>query len=280
MGQATKDEARRERLREYEAALSAAREPVAVLSLFAQGREARAGGQLLEEAFSATRPEGIEDADPLPAAVWVALRQGDIDATVEALVRLSRSDFLLGAHEELDSSYRLTTVEERRGLPDVELLQAQLAAFLQIPGDVVTIISNWGADDPRTAAEIAKLLDQRFGSIVPGAVEPGLRPLPDRPLEESPPAAPERPAAVARGRRPMQSDGSEPGDVSATDLDGQPTQLLLPASIAADTDGGLLMTSAEFAALLSLTPEQSAVLATLVRQTEITIAIELPVSRA
>lgn len=276
MGQVTKDEARRERLREYEAALAAAREPVAVLSLFAQGREARAGGQLLEEAFSATAPEGIEDVAPLPAAVWVALRQGDIDATVAALVRLSRSDFLLASHEELDSSYRLTTVEERRGMPDVELLQAQLAAFLQIPGDVVTIISNWGADDPRTAAEIAKLLDQRFGSTVPGAVEPLLRRQDDEDAAESGPAAPGR-ATAGRKAGAAQADGTDGGG-PPPGVDGRPTQLLLPASITADTEGGLLMTSAEFSALLSLTPEQAAVLATLVRQTEITIAIELPVS--
>lgn len=275
MGQVTKDEARRERLREYEAALAAAREPVAVLSLFAQGREARAGGQLLEEAFSVTEPEGIEDAAPLPAAVWVALRQGDVDATVEALVRLSRSDFLLASHEELDSSYRLTTVEERRGIPDVELLQAQLAAFLQIPGDVVTIISNWGADDPRTAAEIAKLLDQRFGSTVPGAVEPLLRRQDGEDAAESGPPAPGRAAAADRQAGAAHADGTGTG--AAAGVDGRPAQFLLPASISADTDGGLLMTSAEFSALLSLTPEQGAVLATLVRQTEITIAIDLPV---
>ena len=257
MGQATKDEARRERVREYEAALTAAGAPVAVLSMFAQGREARAGGQLLEEAFSSTKPDGIEDATPLPAAVWVALRQGDIEATVDALVRLSRTDFLLGAHEELDASYRLTTVEERRGMPDVELLEAQMAAFLQVPRDVVTIIASWGADDPRTVAEIETLLDQRFGSTVPGAVQPMVR------------------------RHPVtENSASTDGSDDTASSDGEQTQLALPAlgaSLAAtDGEAGLMMSSGEFSALLSLTPEQGAVLATLVRQTAITIGVEPP----
>lgn len=266
MGQATKDEARRERVREYEAALTAAGAPVAVLSMFAQGREARAGGQLLEEAFSNTKPDGIEDATPLPAAVWVALRQGDIEATVDALVRLSRTDFLLGAHEELDSSYRLTTVEERRGMPDVELLEAQMAAFLQVPRDVVTIIASWGADDPRTVAEIETLLDQRFGSTVPGAVRPMVR---RHPVTED----------SAGTDRPDDSAGAA-SSASSASTDGEPTQLVLPALgaslAAADGEAGLMMSSAEFSALLSLTPEQGAVLATLVRQTAITIGIEPP----
>ncbi|MEO7260502.1 MAG: hypothetical protein ABI047_04480 [Jatrophihabitantaceae bacterium] len=164
MASPTKDELRRERLREYDVALTAARSPVAVLALFARGREARAGGELLEEAFAATAVEGVEAADALPAAVWVALRQCDIDATIELLMRMSRTEFVLAAHEELNASYRLTKVEERRALPDVELLLGQLAAFLRIPRDVVAIISGWGAEDPRTAAEVETLLEQRFGS--------------------------------------------------------------------------------------------------------------------
>lgn len=166
MAQSTKDELRRERLREYDAALAAARSPVAVLALFARGREARAGGELLEEAFAATAVDGVEVADLLPAAVWVALRQGDVEAAVELLMRMSRTEFVLASHEELDAGFRLTKVEERRALPDVELLLAQVAAFLRVPRDVVAIISGWGADDPRTAAEVDTLLEQRFGSAV------------------------------------------------------------------------------------------------------------------
>lgn len=173
MAQGTKDESRRERLREYDAALTAARSPVAVLALFAAGREARAAGELLEECFAATAVDGVAPADALPAAVWVALRQADIDTTVELLMRMSRTEFVLSAHEELDARYRLTKVEERRPLPDIELLIAQLAAFLRIPRDVVAIISGWGADDPRTAAEIETLLEQRFGA--PSGSRPGPR---------------------------------------------------------------------------------------------------------
>lgn len=226
MAQATKDELRRERLREYDAALTAARSPVAVLALFARGREARAGGELLEEAFAATAVEGVDTADLLPAAVWVALRQGDVEATVELLMRMSRTEFVLAAHEELDAGYRLTKVEERRPLPDVELLIGQVAAFLRVPRDVVAIISGWGAEDPRTAAEVETLLEQRFGSAVDG-----------------------RPGSTAVGSS---------------------------AAVApeAGRSAGLWMSSAEFSALLNLAPEQCAVLGTLVRQTEITIAAD------
>jgi hypothetical protein len=222
MAQATKDELRRERLREYDAALTAARSPVGVLALFAAGREARAAGELLEEAFAATAVDGVEQADALPAAVWVALRQADTDAVLELLMRMSRTEFVLAAHEELDARYRLTKVEERRPLPDLDLLIAQLAAFLHIPRDVVAIISGWGAEDPRTAAEIETLLEQRFGS--PSTTQPG-------------------PSTAGR-------------------------------TTTAGGTAGLRMSSAEFSALLNLAPEQRAVLGTLVRQTEITIAAD------
>jgi|GEM_PF-2383578 len=231
MAVATKDELRRERLREYDAALTAARSPLAVLTLFARGREARAGGQLLEEAFAATEVDGVDAADRLPAAVWVALRHGDVDACLELLLRMSRTEFVLAAHEELDAGYRLTKVEERRPLPDVELLIGQLAAFLHVPRDVVAIISGWGADDPRTAAEVDTLLEQRFGSLA--GAPPALTP--DAGAAGSP-----RPGAAA----------------------GRPK---------AGAATGLRMSSAEFCALLNLGPEQRAVLGTLVRQTEITI---------
>ncbi|MDQ1739696.1 MAG: hypothetical protein QOE53_1348 [Pseudonocardiales bacterium] len=244
MAQGTKDELRRERLREYDAALTAVRSPVAVLALFAAGREARAAGELLEEAFAATEVDGVEAADALPAAVWVALRQGDVDATLELLMRMSRTEFVLASHEELDARYRLTKVEERRPLPDVELLITQLAAFLHVPRDVVAILLGWGAEDPRTAAEIDTLLEQRFGPS--GASQPGAR------------AA--RPAAIGRAAG---------GPAAETVAAG-------PAAADAPNGGtsGLRMSSAEFSALLNLAPEQRAVLGTLVRQTEITIAAD------
>ncbi|MEO6500922.1 MAG: hypothetical protein ABIQ09_03325 [Jatrophihabitantaceae bacterium] len=236
MAHPTKDELRRERLREYDAALTAARSPVAVLALFARGREARAGGELLEEAFAATAVDGVDEADLLPAAVWVALRHGDVEATVELLLRLSRTEFVLAAHEELDAGYRLTKVEERRPLPDVELLIGQVAAFLRVPRDVVAIISGWGAEDPRTVAEIETLLEQRFGSVVNGRSGSGARP-------------------------------AEPA-TSGT-ATNRPETARFPTSGTAAS--GLRMSSAEFGALLNLSPEQCAVLGTLMRQTEITI---------
>jgi hypothetical protein len=249
MAQATKDELRRERLREYDAALTAARSPIAVLALFAKGREARAGGELLEEAFAATAVEGVDPADALPAAVWVGLRQGDIDATIELLMRMSRTEFVLAAHEELDAGYRLTKVEERRALPDIELLAAQLAAFLRIPRDVVAIISAWGADDPRTAAEIETLLEQRFGSLTAGQPKPS--------------------AAAARSA----TAGVESEELA---LPGLAIPGLAASGLAASGQAMpvLRMSRAEFSALLNLSPEQRAVLGTLVRQTEITIAAD------
>ena len=212
MTQATKEQLRRQRTREYEAALDAARSPVGVMELFVRAREARSSGQPLEEAFAATALDGPADEHRLPSAVWVALRQGDVGTTIEALIRATRHEFLLDEHQELDAGYRLTTIEERRGLPDVELLQMQLAAFLQVPADVIAVIAGWGPEDPRTAAEVDTLLEQRFG---PGAVA----------------TAPRSGTAAA----------------------------------------GLAMSSAEFTALLNLTPQQRGVLSTLVRQSDITI---------
>jgi hypothetical protein len=150
-----------QRLVEYEAAVDAARGPVAVLQLLAQGRETRSrtGDEPLEVAFAATAVDG---AEPLPAAVWVALRHGDLDASATALLGASRTEFVVGEHEELDSTYRLRTVEERRVLPDLGVLQLQLAALLDIPWDVVTMLCEWGPDDPRTQHEVDALLDARF----------------------------------------------------------------------------------------------------------------------
>jgi hypothetical protein len=215
MGPATtaaKEHQRRDRLREYDAALASAQLPVAVMALFVQAREARAGGLALEEGFAAAPVEGVDVR--LPPAVWVALRQGDVDATIEALVRGSRQQFLIAEREELNAGYRLTTVAERRGLPDVELLLAQLGAFLQIPPDVIAVVAAWGPDDPRTADEVDRLVEQRFGADQRA-----------------------RPTAVGSAR------------------------------------AALAMSSSEFGALLNLAPQQRAVLATLVRQSDITITI-------
>jgi hypothetical protein len=155
-------EQRDQRLLEYESRLAQAKGPLAVLQLFAKARQARVrlGDPPLEVAFAATET----DDGPLPAAVWVALRQGDVDASMDALLGVSRTAFVVGEHEELDAGYKLTTIEERRTLPDLDVLLTQLAAFLQIPRDVIAMIADWGPEDPRTANEIEALLDGRFGA--------------------------------------------------------------------------------------------------------------------
>lgn len=237
MSQAT-EQRRRERLQEYESALAATRPALATLALFVQARESRATNESLEEEFAATP---LDNADPFPAAIWVALRQDDIDATLDLLVRLSQTEFLIAAHEQLDDSYRLTTVDETRAVPEVEKLVVQLSAFLQIPADVMAVVAGWGPDDPRTAAEIDALLGQRFGPPTATAAAP----VP-------------RHAERADADRP---DGDRPAETAPVAPAGRPA-----------TDGmGLRMSAAEFGALLSLTPEQCTVLASLVRQTTITV---------
>jgi hypothetical protein len=161
-----------ERLVEYEAALDAAHAPVAVLQLLAQGRERRSrpGDAPLEVAFAATP---VNDEHALPAAVWVALRHGEVESSVTALIGASRTGFVVGEHEELDAGYRLRAIEERRVLPDIGVLQLQIAAMLDIPWDVVAMLCEWGPDDPRTQTEVDALLDGRLGDSTP--TEPRLQ---------------------------------------------------------------------------------------------------------
>jgi hypothetical protein len=159
----SKDDLRAERLRELDVLLARAAATVAVMSQLVQSREARAwpADAPLEVAFAASGDDGAA----LSAGVWVALRRGDIEAVLEALVGASREQFVIGEREELGDGYRLQTVEEAHPLPDVELLQAQVGAMLDIPRDVVAILAEWGPDDPRTRAEIDALLDSRFGAV-------------------------------------------------------------------------------------------------------------------
>jgi hypothetical protein len=142
-------------------------------------------------------------------------------------VRTSSTELVLAAHEQLDAGYRLTSVEERRALPDVGRLEAQVASFLRIPYDVVAMITSWGPDDPRTAVEIDALVEQRFGS-------------------------PARLAKPFRGHREPSAGTTAQASSSGPGI-------------------SLSMSSEEFTALLNLTPEQRAVLTTLVRQATITI---------
>jgi hypothetical protein len=229
MGQATRDQQGRDRMREYAARLAGARDSVEVLARFAQAREERGAGAALEVEFAATSVE--PDGASLPAAVWVALRQGDLDAVIETLVQHATEQFLITEHEQLDASYRIATVAECRGLPDIDRLIAQFAAFVQIPSDVVAIVSGWGPDDPRSAAEIERLMDQRYPPPDPQATSPVAAPH-DAPVE---------PDAAAR---------------------------------AVSNRSTLAMSSSELTALLSLTPEQQAMLTTLVRQADIVVTAE------
>lgn len=158
-------------MREYAARVEAVRAPVAVLARFAQAREARSAGDALEVEFAAT-PAGADGAS-LPAAVWVVLRQGDVDAVTDLIIEHATEQFLIAEHEQLDASYRITTVTESRGLPDVERLTTQVAAFIDVPRDVVAIVCDWGPDDPRTEAEIERLIDQRYAT---GAAAPVAHP--------------------------------------------------------------------------------------------------------
>src|SRR5438034_7698878 len=115
MAQASTEQRARDRMREYEARLAQARAPVAVLARFAQAREECGDGAALEVEFAAT-PAG-PDGPSLPAAVWVALRQDDVDAVLAALVEHASEQFVVAESEQLDASYKITTVRECRGLP-------------------------------------------------------------------------------------------------------------------------------------------------------------------
>lgn len=241
MGHATKDQQSRDRTREYAARLEAARDPVAVLARFAVAREARGSRvRALEEEFAATPAD--PDGPALPAAIWVALRQGDLDAVIDTLVQHATEQFLVTEHEQLDAGYRITTVAESLGLPDVDRLIAQIAVFVEVPVDVVAMVCRWGSDDPRTLAEIERLLDQRYQTPVTSV------------------------AAVDIATHRV--DDPPPTTDAAT---GAHANRATPA-----TRATLAMSSREFSAVLSLTPEQQAVLATLVRQANIVVVVVDP----
>jgi hypothetical protein len=82
---------------------------------------------------------------------------------VQLLADASDSAFVVGEIETMGTGYRLETVEEKRALPDPELLHTRLSAMLDIPVDVLRVLAEWGPDDPRTRSEVAALLDGRFG---------------------------------------------------------------------------------------------------------------------
>lgn len=173
----SKQHSRADRLREYAAAVDAAAVVVAAMGAVVRGREARAwtSPEPPEVVFAATEVDGRA----LPAAVWVALRREDTPAAVEAMTAASQTPFVVSSRDELGEGYKLQTVEETRLLPEPTLLVAQLAAMLGIPQDVLAILTEWGAEDPRTQREIDALLDARSGAAPlparpPVAAGPGL----------------------------------------------------------------------------------------------------------
>jgi hypothetical protein len=162
----SKQDQRAARLREFDALIARATASMTVLALIVQGREARetTGDKPLEVAFAA-------GDSPLPAGLWVALRRDDIETALDLLAGVSETSFVVGEREEMGSGYRLETVEEKRPLPDVDLLRRRLDEMLGIPDDVLRVVAGWGPDDPRTRAEVDVLLDSRFGSANGGSVQ-------------------------------------------------------------------------------------------------------------
>ena len=169
----TKEHQRATRLREYDQALARAGQSVQVMGLIVRAREARPQhtGTAPEADFAATR---CDERPALPAGIWVALRRDDTDSAIQALLAAAPRQFLVSEHEEMGPGFRLHLVEEKRELPDIDLLRTQFAHLLGIPTDVVAILEEWGADDPRTAAEIDTLLDSRFGPV--GSPQPAQGP--------------------------------------------------------------------------------------------------------
>lgn len=175
-----------ERLREHAAAVAAAGEKVAAMGVLVLAREARPAtpGKPLELEFAATELDGRA----LPAGVWVALRRGGVEAALDAMSSVSQTHFLIEEREEIGEGYRLQTVEETRPLPEVDLLLAQLGLMLGIPVDVLSVLAEWGAGDPRLEAEIDELLTSRFGAaseLTHVSQPPSATPLPE-PDDETP----------------------------------------------------------------------------------------------
>jgi hypothetical protein len=161
MSTMAKQHSRADRVREYAATVELAAVPVAAMSMLVRAREAR--DWPLDHPPEVVFAETVVDDRALPASVWVALRRDDVDGAIDAMTAASQTTFLIESREEMGEGYRLQTVEETRPLPEIDLLLAQLAAMLDIPADVLGILAEWGPDDPRTANEIADLLDRRLG---------------------------------------------------------------------------------------------------------------------
>lgn len=188
MSTPSKDHARAERVREHAAIVEQARTVVSAMGQLVRGREARARDDetSLEVQFARVEADGRS----LPAAVWVALRRDDVDAAIDAMTSASQARFVLEEREVVGEGYRLESVQDTLPLPESDLLAAQLSRMLDIPVDVLTVIAEWGPDDPRAASEIDDLLTARFGAADPRHA----------PTAAGPPLPPRQPAlAEARG---------------------------------------------------------------------------------
>lgn len=199
-----------------------------------RGREARsrAGDTPLEIQFARIEVEGRS----LPAAVWVALRRDDVDAAIEAMTAASETQFLIEEREEMGDGYRLRAVQDTLPMPEPELLIGQLSLALDVPVDVLNVLADWGADDPRAASEIDDLLTRRFGPVDPAAA-----------VWQAP-----RPAADGTAPAGVAAGGTAPGEVA----------------------GQLTMTVAEAAQVLRLDDSQRRALAILARQATLVITMQ------
>jgi hypothetical protein len=172
----SREHTRAERLREHAALIERARQVVGAMGLLVRGREARAraGATPLEVEFAKIDVDGRA----LPAGVWVALRRDDVAAAIDAMMIASQTTFLIEEREVMGEGYRLQAVEDTLPVPEADLLTAQLSRALDVPLDVLTVIAEWGPDDPRAASEIDELLTARFGpaerviaSVAPPALD-------------------------------------------------------------------------------------------------------------
>jgi hypothetical protein len=158
----SRESSRVEREREHAAAIERARGVVGAMSLLVRAREARrhGGDTPLETVFAHTEIDGRA----LPAGVWVALRRFDLDAAIEAMTAASQTCFVVDERHVMGAGYRLESVQDTVRMPEPDLLTAQLGRMLDVPLDVLAVLAEWGADDPRTVSEIDALLTSRFGA--------------------------------------------------------------------------------------------------------------------
>lgn len=161
MGTPSRGHTRAERMKEHAALIEHARQVLGAMGLIVRGREARArsGATPLEIEFARTDVDG----PALPAAVWVALRRDDVNAAIQAMAEVSDTHFIVDEREVMGAGYRLQSVQDTLPLPETDVLVAQLGAMLDVPIDVLKVLSQWGADDPRAVSEIDELLTSRFG---------------------------------------------------------------------------------------------------------------------